>query len=130
MDQGYRLSIQQTRLWQNRNLIPNAIAAFKFEGDLCSEKLRQAVHCVVEKYEIFHTHFRQVEGIAVPLQMIEQPEMHWLEPKSVNKAGGETLSSAELSALFNELDVSERPANAIAGTVSYTHLTLPTTLIV
>jgi amino acid adenylation domain-containing protein len=78
--QGFRLSSQQTRLWQWQRGGNNSVAqcAICLEGDLRAETLRQAIQKVVSSHDILRTTFHSSPGIKIPIQVInEQSTLLW-----------------------------------------------------
>ncbi|GHO80000.1 hypothetical protein KSD_77710 [Ktedonobacter sp. SOSP1-85] len=73
---GFHLSFQQEHLWR---LAPGSQAyrvqcALSLEGALDTVVLQQALHLVVEHYEIFHTTFYTAPGMELPMQVLNSSE--------------------------------------------------------
>ena len=66
---GYRLSPQQTRLWQNGSASCSQIV-ISLEGRLDPESVRNALRRVVQQHEILRTIFQDVPGMKVPIQVV------------------------------------------------------------
>ena len=74
--QGYRLSPQQKHLWllHRPDLGANpyrAICVVMITGVLENDRLRRALDEVVRQYEILRTTFRLLQGMSIPVQVIE-----------------------------------------------------------
>ena len=74
--QGYRLSPQQKHLWllHRPDLGANpyrAICVVMITGVLENDPLRRALDEVVRQYEILRTTFRLLQGMSIPVQVIE-----------------------------------------------------------
>ncbi len=72
--QGFRLSPQQKRTWLLQDTIENSPyqvkGSVRIEGLLDREKLKQAWQKIVEKHEILRTSFSCLDGMLLPLQVI------------------------------------------------------------
>jgi len=72
--QGFRLSPQQKRTWLLQDAIENSPyqvkGSVRIEGLLDREKLKQAWQKIVEKHEILRTSFSCLDGMSLPLQVI------------------------------------------------------------
>ncbi|HLP88085.1 MAG TPA: amino acid adenylation domain-containing protein [Nostocaceae cyanobacterium] len=94
--EGFELSPQQKYLWHlqtNSNCVYNSVCAVEITGNLQIEVLKTAVTQVVDTYEILRTNYRQVQGMNVPLQFINQQNLIWHINEDVNN----------LSPLFDRL---------------------------
>ena len=74
--QGYRLSPQQKHLWllhhHDLGAAPySAICAVIINGVLDTDRLRRALDEVVAQHEILRTTFRLLEGMSIPVQVID-----------------------------------------------------------
>ncbi|HEX8128489.1 MAG TPA: amino acid adenylation domain-containing protein [Pyrinomonadaceae bacterium] len=88
--EGYRLSPQQKRLCllrqDDESIAYRAACVVLIEGNLNTELLAAAVGDVVARHEILRTTLRQLPGLSVPVQVI-------------NEAGAPQLAQTDLSAL-------------------------------
>ena len=85
--EGYRLSPQQRRLWlRGSSPAYRAQCALRLEGPLEEQTLREAIEIVVGRHQILRTAFPRVPGMAVPLQVIGEPDR---PPRTIDVAGGE-----------------------------------------
>lgn len=75
--EGFRQSPQQEHLWllqaEAGGLAYRAQCAVRIEGSLDSAALRRSLNQLCERYEILRTTFRRLSGIAIPLQVINEP---------------------------------------------------------
>lgn len=73
---GFHLSPQQTRLWHLlADAAPGAFrtrTAVAIQGPLDSARLREALEEVATVFEILHTRFRRLPGMALPLQVLPE----------------------------------------------------------
>ncbi|OKH20883.1 hypothetical protein NIES593_17295 [Hydrococcus rivularis NIES-593] len=71
--QGFRLSPQQKRLWllQADSSVYNVQAAILIQGNLQAEILKTALQKVIAKHEILRTSFRRLEGMKIPVMVVE-----------------------------------------------------------
>jgi amino acid adenylation domain-containing protein len=89
---GFRLSIQQDRIWSQQNSESWAECEFALDGPLDKAKLRQAIREVVARHEILRTVFHRQTGVKVPFQVIlDSPEFAWTEA-----VGDQTQSTRSL----------------------------------
>lgn len=100
--EGYRLSPQQRRVWALRERGGEAASLMqcevKLRGELDPERLRQAIGAAVRQHEILRTHFAQVTGMNVPLQVVnEEAGFAW----NTRDAGG--MSPEEQTALLQQV---------------------------
>ncbi|MEO1348693.1 MAG: amino acid adenylation domain-containing protein [Cyanobacteria bacterium J06635_15] len=71
--EGFRLSPQQKRLWQQQVSADGSYYAFcsiLIEGDLQTEKLGSALQRIIRRHEILRTNFQTLPGMRIPLQVI------------------------------------------------------------
>lgn len=72
--EGFRLSLQQERIWQLQRSfarhIYRAQCVIEISGELQVPALQSAIANVVERHEILRTVFRWVSGITAPLQVV------------------------------------------------------------
>ena len=74
--QGYRLSPQQKHLWllhhHDLGAAPyRAICVVRITGGLDTDRLRRALDEVVAEHEILRTTFRLLQGMSIPVQVID-----------------------------------------------------------
>lgn len=74
--QGYRLSPQQRHLWllyhhDGGAVAYRAICVVRITGDLNRDLLRRAFDQVVAQHEILRTSFRLLQGMSIPVQVID-----------------------------------------------------------
>lgn len=74
--QGYRLSPQQRHLWLLYHhdvgaVAYRAICVVRITGDLNRDLLRRAFDQVVAQHEILRTSFRLLQGMSIPVQVID-----------------------------------------------------------
>ncbi len=104
---GYQLSPQQKHLWLLQNAEQSsafyAQCAVLIEGQLNSDRLKETVEKVVERYEIFRTGFQLLPGMSTPLQVINETRPSWGDGFN-----WETLSSQEQDACIEMLLQEER----------------------
>ena len=77
---GFELSPQQKYLWrlqQGDSFNYCVVAAVAITGNLQTNILKSAVKQVVETYEILRTNYRNVPGMNLPLQFIDDEEAFW-----------------------------------------------------
>src|SRR6266850_1612793 len=69
---GFRLSPQQKSVWTSIQDSSQCIsrAALWIEGNVSPALIRETVHRVAERHDVFTATFHQVEGMAVPLQAL------------------------------------------------------------
>ncbi|WP_242071964.1 non-ribosomal peptide synthetase [Nostoc sp. FACHB-110] len=69
---GFKLSPQQKRLWllQKSSQVYQAYCTISLTGELKKAVLQQALAKLVERHEIFRTHFQKVQGLKIPLQVV------------------------------------------------------------
>ena len=86
--EGFRLSPQQARLWhlQQANGASRypARCAIRISGDVDKQRLRDALHCVVQRHDILRTTFPSLPGMALPLQTISAGRVKWTEDTDLN----------------------------------------------
>ena len=75
--EGFRLSPQQRRLWnlqQKAGARPRpAQAAVLLEGELSPDRLEWVLAELVDRHEILRTAFQCLPGMAIPVQVIDEP---------------------------------------------------------
>src|SRR5215217_5056730 len=75
--EGYRLSPQQARIWALSG--GEGGAAFRagcvvlVEGETDAAAVGRSLSAVVARHEILRTRFESVAGMALPLQVVEEP---------------------------------------------------------
>jgi amino acid adenylation domain-containing protein len=77
---GFELSPQQKYLWrlqQSDSFVYCAVGAVSITGNLHIEVLKSAIKQVVESYEILRTNYRDVPGMNMPLQFINNESAFW-----------------------------------------------------
>lgn len=83
MTQGYQCSPQQARLLYLKRAQHALPLQFRFaielEGRLTPAWLRQALEGLIATHEMFRTSFRIVPGLALPLQVVGEPQLQWSE---------------------------------------------------
>ncbi|MEN3326967.1 MAG: hypothetical protein V7638_1774, partial [Acidobacteriota bacterium] len=87
--EGYRLSPQQKHLWLLGQSERRAWCAVKIDGELNTDRLRQAIEQVVERFEILRTTFKLLPGMTIPVQIISDRsdfEFHTHDEPFVNAA--------------------------------------------
>ncbi len=76
---GFRLSLQQTRLWSVQQEHPTVIqCVLAIEGRLDTTVLKQAVRELVERHAILHTIFYTLPGMEMPVQVVaDEPDFSY-----------------------------------------------------
>ena len=77
---SFRLSPQQRRVWKLQQESPayRAQCALLLEGNLRPDVLRNALHGIIGRHEIFRTAFHYVSGFKAPVQTIHEGKVpHW-----------------------------------------------------
>src|SRR5678816_2398076 len=76
--EGFQMSAQQLHLWKVLSLDQSPSYRVQFtiviDGSLEIDTLRQAVEGLVSRHEILRTSLRRFPGMAVPVQVIAEPE--------------------------------------------------------
>jgi amino acid adenylation domain-containing protein len=74
--EGYRLSPQQERLWLSRGATDSQAyrvgCVVTIGGGVDAMRIRQALGLIVQRHEILRTEFAQLDGMALPLQVINE----------------------------------------------------------
>ena len=101
--QGFRLSPQQKHLWllqQEGSSCPfRAQCALLLEGELNRAALREALHMVVNRYEILRTTFPLLPEMNLPLQVISETSL--LSYNELDLSSWETVEQeAKIDTLF------------------------------
>ena len=117
--QGYRLSPQQKHLWLLQqqdvgNATYRAVSVVTIKGELDSNLLRQSFDQVVAQHEILRTTFRLLQGMTIPVQVIETEG-----PGAFVTQDFTAFSGSEQAARVEQLIVE----NTSAG-IDYEHLPL------
>ncbi|MDF0552704.1 amino acid adenylation domain-containing protein [Kamptonema sp. UHCC 0994] len=104
--EGFRISPQQKRLWMLQQSASNqpyrATFAVKIAGNLNLKVLELALQNLVSNYEILRTNFQCLQGMILPLQIINNQSV----PKIIyyNLSGKDPeLQAAQVEALFAEV---------------------------
>ncbi|MDJ0658848.1 MAG: amino acid adenylation domain-containing protein [Crocosphaera sp.] len=84
INEGFRLSPQQERVWLLQCLEPSyeyqIDALLNIEGNLDIERLKTAIYQVMERHEILRTTFPCLPGMSIPFQQIlRTPKLDWQE---------------------------------------------------
>jgi natural product biosynthesis luciferase-like monooxygenase protein/amino acid adenylation domain-containing protein len=73
--EGFRLSLQQQRVWllqqMDHNAAYRAQSVVRLDGLLEKERLTAALNEVVQRHEILRTGFRGISGAVLPLQVVD-----------------------------------------------------------
>ena len=98
--EGYRLSPQQLHLWllQQHSTAYRSQCTVRLEGELNLDRLREALHRVVQRHDILRTSFLRPPGIRFPVQVI----------------GGGTRPSSEGALAFEERALPESDVERLA----------------
>ena len=77
--EGFRLSLQQRRVWRLQQDSPayGAQCAVLLTGNLHTAALSEAIQHVMQRHEMLRTTFHAVEGLEFPLQVIVNRGMPW-----------------------------------------------------
>ncbi|HWP42128.1 MAG TPA: condensation domain-containing protein [Blastocatellia bacterium] len=92
---GYRLSPQQRRLWLLEQRYRGAAfvsqCAASITAGLDRERIREALERVVARHEILRTSFERQPGLRLPLQVIAEEGLEWIEGEArrAREGGGE-----------------------------------------
>jgi amino acid adenylation domain-containing protein/FkbM family methyltransferase len=91
--EGYRLSPQQTHLWQRQQALSVAQCLIRIDGPADAEVLRRSVQEVVKRHDVLRTSFERLPGMGLPLQVIGAAEaaLCWTETE-LHVDGDDTLS--------------------------------------
>jgi NRPS condensation-like uncharacterized protein len=86
---GFRLSPQQRRLWSlqqaNQKMPRRAHLVVLIEGPLNTLALERAVREVVERHEILRTRFYRMDGLELPVQIINDDGMPAIHSSRLDK---------------------------------------------
>src|SRR5215471_14718408 len=111
---GFRLSIQQDRIWSQQNSEQWAECEFALDGPLDTAKLRQAIREVVARHEILRTVFHRQTGVKVPFQVIlDSPGFAWKE--AVEDPAQRTPLDVEKGPALSAVLLEVSPDNHVLG---------------
>jgi amino acid adenylation domain-containing protein len=85
---GFELSPQQKYLWrlqQSNSFNYCAVCSVLITGNLQADILKSAVNQVVKNYEILRTSYREIQGMDLPLQFINNQEALWHQGYDLSK---------------------------------------------
>ena len=77
---GFKLSLQQERIWLQQDNLPafRAVCVVRITGTFDESKLRHALQKVLDRHEILRTVFPRQAGVKVPFQVIqEKAALRW-----------------------------------------------------
>ena len=104
--EGFRISPQQKRLWmlQQSASTPHYRATFavKIAGNLNLKVLEAALENLVSHYEIFRTNFQCLQGMALPLQIINNHRVPAIVYHNLSGRDSEA-QAAQVETLFAEV---------------------------
>ena len=78
--EGYRLSPQQRREWNRRQEGGGgrSVCLVRLEGEAEEARVRRSLREVVKRQEILRSRYEEVDGMSVPVQVIEsEGEVEW-----------------------------------------------------
>src|SRR4028119_1489637 len=103
--EGFRISPQQKRLWmlQQSASTPHYRATFsvKIAGNLNLKVLEAALENLVSHYEIFRTNFQCLQGMGLPLQIINNHRVPTIVYHNLSGRNSEA-QTAQIETLFAE----------------------------
>jgi amino acid adenylation domain-containing protein/FkbM family methyltransferase len=105
--EGYRLSPQQKRTWrleQSEGRGYESTCMMRMEGDLDLERLKTAVRRVVERHEILRTRCERVQGLEVPLQVIDREAAFSWREKGIEEMELEEWQNRERTGICERLE--------------------------
>jgi amino acid adenylation domain-containing protein len=89
--EGYRLSPQQKRLWLLRGATDSPAyfvsCAVTIGGGVDAARIRQALALIVQRHEILRTEFATLEGMTLPLQVINETGQVEVESHDLSQYG-------------------------------------------
>src|SRR5918994_2362216 len=104
--EGFRISPQQKRLWMLQQSASNepyrATFAVKIAGHLNLKVLEAALGNLVSNYEILRTNFQCLQGMALPLQIINDRSGPTIVCHNLSGISSEA-QAAQIEALFAEV---------------------------
>jgi amino acid adenylation domain-containing protein/FkbM family methyltransferase len=123
--EGFQLSPQQKHIWrlqQAENSPYRVDCAIQIDGHVADPReLKRALERVFERHEILRTAYRRMPGIDLPLQVVGESRLAWIEDAALAELG-EAEQSAHLESLLQKLG--ELPLDFEQGQLA--HATLVT----
>jgi amino acid adenylation domain-containing protein len=103
--EGFRLSPQQRRIWRLQRETSAFVSQLVLlvEGDVCVERMREAVERVCARHEALRTVFRRLPGVVMPVQVVsDEVSVSWqVIPLEETKKSVEELVEFESKRAFD-----------------------------
>jgi amino acid adenylation domain-containing protein len=136
MMQGFRLSLQQERLWELQQAVPQGephpywvLGQISITGSIQLDTLAKAIHTLVQRHEILRTTFVSPPGMTLPMQTISEKISFSHQTQSLSHLGPQ-VQETELEALWQQWidpsgqDLQDLPWQSLLITLSPTHQVL------